>query len=126
MVDQECNRGEAVVFSVSVIGTPIPEAHFYKDGKQIISSALKYEIRHDVDNDLHLLIIRDADIDDCAEFACHAANVAGEAWSFANMAVHDTGFYFALNFSRKKNKQSQTLVTNVIVGETIRKCTLGS
>ena len=47
------------------------------------------EIRKNEAND-HLLILKDIQKDEEAEYACRAVNIAGEAWCFSDVVVRSS------------------------------------
>ena len=98
MEDQTVLAGESAIFAVSAHGVPQPEITFYKNGQKFNEINGQYEILHDemASADDYWLILRNAVLTDDAEYACQAKNVAGEAWSFADLFVLLKGFVLSV------------------------------
>lgn len=77
-------ENERIEFKVNVIGTPVPQISWFKDGFEIFSSR---RTKITVDNNISTLIIHQAALTDEGEIKCTATNRAGHVVSRAKLKI---------------------------------------
>ncbi|CAJ0950227.1 unnamed protein product, partial [Mesorhabditis belari] len=88
--DHDAVEGENVILSVEARGIPEPEIHFYQDGKKLKTDDKVLIKRGSGEAGSHMLILKDIQKDEEAEYACQAVNIAGEAWCFSDVVVRSS------------------------------------
>uniref|UniRef100_A0A9J2P3W7 Immunoglobulin I-set domain protein n=1 Tax=Ascaris lumbricoides TaxID=6252 RepID=A0A9J2P3W7_ASCLU len=80
------NESEEICMEVKVSGQPEPEVKWFKDGKPIEEVDVKAAVRKEPDGH-HVLVIKNARLEDAGEYAVEVVNTAGKEMSAANVAV---------------------------------------
>lgn len=85
---RECkaDEGETIAFECQVSGAPLPEVHWYKDGKEVKPN--KHVEIKSLPDGTQKLVIHDAKPEDQGNYKCEATNVAGSMSSKAPLSVH--------------------------------------
>ncbi|KAI6223322.1 hypothetical protein M3Y95_00877500 [Aphelenchoides besseyi] len=100
---QDCwtSLGETVVFSVDVMGTPIPQITWYINDKRIDESSEKYNISNPSVNSFRLEI-KDVQINDIGTYSAHASNSQSLIQTTATLNIGDP---FDFQLSNNPNLQ---------------------
>ena len=77
-------ENEKVEFKVNVIGSPVPQIAWFKDGFEIFSSRRTKIV---TDNDSSTLVFYQASLTDEGEIKCTATNRAGYSFTKSNLAI---------------------------------------
>lgn len=81
----EATVHEHVALECKVVGKPMPQVKWMKDGEEVKpSKAVQIESKPD---GTQRLVFKDATVTDVGEYRCEAINVAGTAWTEAPLVV---------------------------------------
>lgn len=97
-VDVHVLPGQCVKLVMICSGNPKPVLQMYKSGAPIPTDGADKQLLITDANNPHMysFIIENVTLDDQAEYACQARNLAGTAWWFANVVVESTAGKFPL------------------------------